>query len=218
MALVKNPLFARYFTRWGGRSEERGTRELRRELLAGLAGRVMEVGAGNGLNFPNYPASVSEVVAVEPEPYLRDRAVEAAGSAPVPVRVADGVATALPAEDAEFDAVVFSGLLCSVTDVPAALAEFARALRPGGELRFYEHVRSRDPLFAGFQRAADLVWPHMMGGCHVRRDTLSAIGRVFTIESCRGFRFPPSAFCYPVAPRILGTARCKTSIDPVSKG
>lgn len=207
MALVKNPLFARYFARWGGRAEDRGNRELRREMLAGLVGRVMEVGAGNGLNFPHYPASVREVVAVEPEPYLRGRAAEAAASAPVPVRVADGVATALPARDGEFDAVVCSGLLCSVTDVPAALAEFARALRPGGELRFYEHVRSRDPVFAGFQRAADLVWPHMMGGCHVRRDTLGAIERVLVIETCRGFRFPPAAFFYPVAPRILGTAR-----------
>jgi ubiquinone/menaquinone biosynthesis C-methylase UbiE len=207
MALVKNPLFARYFARWGGRNEERGNRELRGEFLAGLAGRVLEVGAGNGLNFPHYPAAVGEVVAVEPEPYLRGCAVEAAISAPVPVRVADAVATALPAKDGEFDAVVFSGLLCSVPDVPAALAEFARVLRPGGELRFYEHVRSRDPLFAGYQRVADLAWPRLMGGCSVRRDTLSAIGRVFTIESCRGFRFPPSAFLYPVAPRILGIAR-----------
>ena len=207
MALVRNPLFARYFARWGGRNEERGNRELRGELLAGLAGRVMEVGAGNGLNFPHYPASVSEVVAIEPEPYLRERAVEAARGAPVAVRVADGIATALPAKDGEFDAIAFSGLLCSVPDVPAALEEFARVLRPGGELRFYEHVGSRDPLFAGFQLAADLVWPRLMGGCRPRRDTLAAISRVFTIESCRGFRFPPSAFLYPVAPRILGIAR-----------
>lgn len=207
MALVKNPLFARYFARWGGRNEERGQRELRRELLAGLTGRVLEVGAGNGLNFPHYPASVREVVAVEPEPYLRARAVEAAAGAPVPVTMTDGVATALPASDGEFDAVVFSGLLCSVPDVPAALREFSRVLRPGGELRFYEHVRSGDPLFAGFQRAADVVWPRLMGGCHVQRDTLPAIARLFTVEAVRGFRFPPSAFLYPVAPRILGTAR-----------
>jgi SAM-dependent methyltransferase len=213
MTLVKNPLFARYFARCGGLGEDRGNRELRRELLAGLTGRVLEVGAGTGLNFPHYPASVDQVVAVEPEPYLRARAAEAARAlladnrGAAPVQVADGVATALPARDGEFDAVVFSGLLCSVTDVPAALAEFARALRPGGELRFYEHVRSRDPLFAGFQRAADLVWPRLMGGCHVRRDTLSAIGGVFEVQACRGFRFPSSAHLYPVAPRVLGTAR-----------
>ena len=205
--LVKNPLFARYFARCGARNEERGGRELRRELLAGLSGRAMEVGAGTGLNFPHYPVSVREVVAVEPEPYLRGRAVEAAAAAGVPIRVVAGTAAELPAADGEFDAVVISGLLCSVSDAPAALAEFARVLRPGGQLRFYEHVRSRDALFARFQHAADLVWPHLMGGCHVRRQTGAAIGRVFTVEACRGFRFPPSAVLSPVAPRILGTAR-----------
>jgi ubiquinone/menaquinone biosynthesis C-methylase UbiE len=207
MALVRNPLFARFFEWCLGRNEERGNRELRRELLAGLAGRVLEVGAGTGLNFPHYPASVREVVAVEPAPLLRGRAVEAAAAAPVRIRVADGTAAELPAGDGEFDAVVVSGVLCSVPDVPAALAEFRRVLRPGGQLRFLEHVRSRDPLFAGFQQAADLVWPHVMGGCHVQRETQPAIARYFTIEACRGFRFPPFAVMSPVAPRILGVAR-----------
>src|SRR5215469_14104260 len=207
MELVRNPLFARYFDRCGARLEERGGRELRGELLAGLSGRVLEAGAGTGLNFPHYPDGVREVVAVEPEPYLRGRAMQAAAAAPVPVRVTDGTAAELPAADAEFDAVVISGLLCSVADVPAALAEFRRVLRPGGQLRCWEHVRSRDPLFARFQQAADLAWPRLMGGCHVQRQTLQAISQVFTVEACRGFRFPPSAALSPVAPRILGVAR-----------
>ena len=109
--------------------------------------------------------------------------------------------------DDSFDAVVVSGLLCSVADPVAALAEFRRVLRPGGELRFYEHVRSRDFLFAGFQQAADLVWPRLMGGCHPQRQTRAAIDQVFTIEKIRGFRFPPDAWAWPVAPRILGVAR-----------
>jgi ubiquinone/menaquinone biosynthesis C-methylase UbiE len=207
MASVQNPLFARWFARYGARNEERGNRELRRELVAGLTGRVMEVGAGTGLNFPHYPASVAEVVAVEPEPYLRSRTMEAASAAPVPIRVVDGTAADLPAADGEFDAVVVSGLLCSVPSAADALLEFRRVLRPGGELRFYEHVRSRDPAFALGQALADLVWPRLLGGCHAGRDTGAAIGRVFAIQSCRGFRFPPGARFYPVAPRILGVAR-----------
>jgi ubiquinone/menaquinone biosynthesis C-methylase UbiE len=207
VALVRNPLFARYFNRFGARREERGNRELRRDMLAGLSGRVIEVGAGNGLNFPHYPQAVREVVAVEPEPYLRARAAEAASAAPVPIRVIDGIAGDLPAVDGEFDAVVVSGLLCSVPDVPAALAEFRRVLRPGGQLRFYEHVRSRDAVFARYQKAADLIWPRLMGGCHVDRQSLAAIGQVFTIGECRGFRFPPSAVFSPAAPRIIGVAR-----------
>jgi ubiquinone/menaquinone biosynthesis C-methylase UbiE len=210
MALVNNPLFARYFARFGGRNEKRGNAELRQEMLAGLSGRVLEVGPGSGLNFPHYPPSVQEVVAVEPEPYLRDRAAEAAeaaSAAGVPIRVADGTADKLPADDGSFDAVVVSGLLCSVADPAAALTEFHRVLRPGGQLRFYEHVRSRDVVFAGFQQAADLVWPRLMGGCHVQRQTRAAIEQVFTIERVRGFRFPPDAWAWPVAPRILGTAR-----------
>ncbi len=85
--------------------------------------------------------------------------------------------------------------------------EFRRVLRPGGQLRFYEHVRSRDAVFARYQKAADLIWPHLMGGCHTDRRTLAAIGQVFTISECRGFRFPPSATFSPVAPRIIGVAR-----------
>jgi ubiquinone/menaquinone biosynthesis C-methylase UbiE len=204
---VRNPLFARYFNRFAARREERGNRELRQELLSGLSGRVIEVGAGNGLNFPHYPQAVREVVAVEPEPYLRVRAAETTPAAPVPVRVTDGTAGNLPAADGEFDAVVVSGLLCSVPDVEAALAEFRRVLRPGGQLRFYEHVRSRDAIFARYQSVADLIWPRLMGGCHVERRTQSAIARVFTIERCRGFRFPPSATFSAVAPQIIGVAR-----------
>ena len=207
MALVNNPLFARWFARYGGRNEERGNREKRQEMLAGLSGRVMEVGPGSGLNFPHYPGSVSEVVAVEPEPYVLEGATEAAAAAPVPIRVVDGTADQLPAGDASFDAVVISGVLCSVADVPAALAEFRRVLRPGGELRFYEHVRSRDILFGSYQQVADLVWPRLMGGCHAGRQTRVAIEQAFAIETVRGFRFPADSLLWPVAPRILGIAR-----------
>jgi ubiquinone/menaquinone biosynthesis C-methylase UbiE len=181
---------------------------LRQELLAGVSGRVVEVGAGNGINFEHYPQGVSELIAVEPEPYLRRQAESAAAEAPVPVRVVSAVAASLGLPAGSVDALVVCGVLCSVPDQREALSEFRRVLRTGGELRFYEHVRSRRGSFVRWQRCVDGPWSRAMGGCHTDRDTLGAIVDAgFRIERCRGFAFPPAARLYPVAPRILGVAR-----------
>ncbi len=214
---VKHPIFARFFDRLSEKEERLGQAAHRRQLLAGLSGRAIEVGAGNGLNFKFYPSGVTGVVAVEPEPYLRGRAAEAAVSAPVPIEVVNGVADRLPADDASFDAGVASLVLCTVPDQGAAVTELLRVIRPGGELRFYEHVRSHSAGLARFQDAATLVWPTFGGGCHPNRDTAAAIERAgFSIESCRRFAFRPCFFCAPVMPRILGVARRpRNERDPV---
>lgn len=203
-----NPLFARAYAWLSPRMEQQGVGEQRDELLAGLEGRVVEVGAGNGLNFGHYPETVSEVLAVEPEPYLRRLATEAARHAPVPVRVVDGVADALPSADGTFDAGVVSLVLCSVPDQPRALAELYRVIRPGGELRFNEHIRADTPGLARVQRAVDVVWPRVAGGCRSGRDTPAAISAAgFEIESIRRFRFPPGPIPLHTSPHALGTAR-----------
>lgn len=205
---VHHPLFARLYERLAPKMEKEGAAEHRRELLARLEGRVIEVGAGTGINFGHYPPTVSEVVAVEPEPYLRRRAVEAARTAPIPVSVVDGLADSLPAEDASFDAAVTSLVLCSVPDQSAALAEVHRVLRPDGELRFYEHVLSDSPRLARFQHAVGHVWPLLAGGCHPDRSTGDAIEAAgFAIDDARRFRFSPSLIETPVAPHVLGRAR-----------
>jgi ubiquinone/menaquinone biosynthesis C-methylase UbiE len=205
---ISNPLFARFFHRFCGRDRGNGERELRLEMLAGATGRVVEVGPGNGINFPHYPATVTEVIAVEPEPYMRSQAEKAARDAPVLVRVVAGLADALDLEAGSVDAVIACGVLCSVPDQTAALAEFRRVLRPGGELRFYEHVRSRRARFAWWQRRVDPLWTRLFGGCHADRDTLVEIERAgFVLERCRGFPFPANARLYPVTPRVLGVAR-----------
>jgi SAM-dependent methyltransferase len=204
---VKHPVFARVFDRLSAREEELGQADHRREALAGLSGRVIEVGAGNGLNFKHYPDDVSEVVAVEPEPYLRRRAEEAAGAAAVPVRVVDGLGDRLSYEDGAFDAGVASLVLCTIPDQHAALAELFRVIRAGGELRFYEHVRANQPSLARIQDIAAPIWRLLGGGCHPNRDTAAAIEQAgFSIETCRRFPFRPCFVCAPVAPRILGTA------------
>ena len=204
---VHHPLFARVYARLSQRTDSRGGAEHRRELLAGLQGRVLELGAGNGLNFPYYPDAITEVVAVEPEEYLRARAAGAAQTAPIRVTVVDAVAEQLPFADGSFDAAVASLVLCSVPDQASALGELHRILRPGGELRFYEHVRPNNPRTAAvWQRADDWnIYPRISGGCHAARDTERAIRDAgFVIERCRRFPFKGG----PVsAPHILGLAR-----------
>jgi len=174
--VVRHPIFARVFDRLSG-VMERDVGEHRQEMLAGLSGRVVEVGAGNGMNFAHYPATVDEVLALEPEAYLRAKAERAAIRAAVDVTVQAGVADALPFGAAMFDAAVSSLVLCSVSDPAAALAEMRRVLKPGGELRFMEHVRSAHPGKARVQRWSDRsgLWPRVAGGCHCDRDTVAEI-------------------------------------------
>jgi Methylase involved in ubiquinone/menaquinone biosynthesis len=169
---------------------------------------VLELGSGTGLNFAHYPSTVSEVVAIEPEPTLRASSETAATSAPVRVCVADGLADALPFAADEFDAAVASLVLCSVPDPVGALAELRRVLRPGGELRFYEHVLSPKPKLARLQHRLDHVWPYFAGGCHITRDTATTIERAgFVIEQRRDFTFMPSRLAVPTSPLVLGRAR-----------
>ena len=205
---VDHPRCARLYVRQSQKADELGLAARRAELLEGLAGRVLEIGAGNGLNFSHYPTRVTEVVAVEPERHLRELAIQAARAAPVPVRVVDALAEELPFEDGVFDAAVASLVLCSVGDVDAALEELHRVVRRDGELRFFEHVASERRLVRSLQRAADAaVWPRLAGGCHLARDTARLIEDAgFAIERCDrfSFRIPPLD---PPKSHILGVAR-----------
>jgi SAM-dependent methyltransferase len=206
---LPRPRFARMYLRTAKTAELRGATEHRRRLLEGLSGTVLELGAGHGLNFPHYPAAVTEVIAIEPEPTLRARATDAAAVAPTPIRVLAGVADELPLDDASVDAAVASLVLCSVPDQQLALAELRRALRPGGELRFYEHVIPHCQPKRLLLQVADHsgLWPRIAGGCHPARDTGAAIERAgFEVESCDRIMFAASRF-EPTIPHILGIAR-----------
>jgi ubiquinone/menaquinone biosynthesis C-methylase UbiE len=189
-------------------AERRGASEHRQRLLAGLSGTVVEIGAGHGLNFAHYPSAVTEVIAIEPEPTLRTRASEAAAAASVPIRVISGLADELPLEDASVDAAVASLVLCSVPDQDRALRELRRVMRPGGELRFYEHVIPRCQPKRTLARLVDRsgLWPAIAGGCHPARDTTAAIERAgLEIKEIERFGFAASRF-EPAIPHILGSA------------
>ncbi len=157
------------------RAAGRGGGGPRRELLAGLAGTVCEVGAGPGPTFRYYPAGVERLIAVEPDPRLRSFAWNAAAHAPVAVQIREGVADHLPVGDGECDAVVFSLVLCCVPNLTSAIDEALRVLRPGGEVRFYEHIRSARPLIARVEDALTPCWSRLAGGCHPNREPVAAL-------------------------------------------
>ncbi len=202
----KSTIFGRVY-RVISEASDRSLAHHRADLVGDLSGRVCEVGAGNGLNFRHYPDSVTEVVAVEPDSYLRRWAESAAESAAVPVTVVDGVAAELPIDDDSVDAVVCSLVLCSVPDQHRALEEAARILRPGGELRFYEHVVAETPRLARFQQRTDRVWPRIAGGCHTARDTVGAIAEAgFDVSEQRRFDLDIGPMKTPVSPHVIGRA------------
>lgn len=205
---TSHPVFARVYARLSPLMDRHGVAEHRQRLLDGLAGRVIEVGAGDGANFVHYGDEVTGVVAVEPEPYLRAKAKERAAQAAVPVEVVDGVAERLPVGDGSVDAAVASLVLCSVADQQVALAELFRVLRPGGELRFYEHVVAPEgSRLRRVQRLADAtLWPRLTGGCHLARDTSTALAAAgFVVDELDRFDFPPDQVS-PASPHILGRA------------
>jgi protein-L-isoaspartate O-methyltransferase len=201
---VGNPFFARVWTAMSAREPE-SLRRLRRENLAGLTGRVLEVGAGTGTNFAFYPGTVTEVIAVEPERRLAARAARAAAEAAVPVTVTEDTVEQFR-DGQPFDAVVCALVLCSVEDPCSVVAQLYSALRPGGELRYLEHVAGAGAR-ARLQRIADAtVWPRLAGNCHTHRHTEQTIAAAgFRVQGRREWTLPAWA-PLPVAEFAIGRA------------
>jgi SAM-dependent methyltransferase len=202
---IENPFFARLWPIVATR-EAKALRALRGENLAGLSGRVLEVGAGIGTNFVFYPESVEQVVALEPEARLRARARAAAAKAPVPVAVTGETMEEFSCGE-PFDAVVCSFVLCSVRDPRTALHHLYALLRPGGQLRYLEHVAS--PGARGrLQRFADATfWARLAGNCHTHRHTQrSVVNAGFQVDTSRREWVFSTFTPLPVSDVVLGRA------------
>ena len=185
-------LLAPIYDRMLASAEQAGLRRWRGELLAGLSGRVVEIGAGTGANLGLHPAAISELVLTEPDPAMRglleaklaERRV-AGEIGPAAVEVRGDSADRLAEPDGSADAVVSFLVLCTVPDPVATLAEARRVLKPGGRLVFLEHVAAHDrPTRLRWQRRIDPIWRRVAGGCRLTRDTERMITDAgFTLET-----------------------------------
>lgn len=196
---------ARCYDLFMDRMDVAGGEEHRRRLVEEAGGKVLEIGAGTGKNFPLYGAA-ERLVALEPDPAMRARARGAARKSRVPVEMVEGDAMALPFGEGSFDTVVFSLVLCTVPDPERVLAEARRVLRPGGALRFYEHVRAQEPRLARWQDRLERPWRWVGRGCHPNRETAAAVEAAgFGAVSLEDFDFP--AMPRIVRPHVIGIAR-----------
>jgi ubiquinone/menaquinone biosynthesis C-methylase UbiE len=201
--------FARTYDRMVADSEAAGMAARRGALLAGAAGRTLELGAGTGLNLERYPDSVEDLTLSEPFEPMAAQARERAAALGRRVEVVAAPGEALPFADASFDTVVATLVLCTVPDQAATLAEVRRVLAPGGRLLFIEHVRAEDPRLARWQDRLHAPWRFCGHGCHCNRDTLAALAAAgFELSELERFRLPKAPPI--VRPGVSGTAIART--------
>lgn len=198
-------IFAAAYDRGLRATEEAGLGEMRRRLLSGTGGRVIELGAGTGVNLGLYPAAVEELVLVEPGPHMAKRLRARLADSSRQATVVEAPAERLPLPNDSFDVAVATLVLCTVPDPAAALAELRRVLVPGGRLLLIEHVRSGDEKSARWQDRLHGPWKFFADGCHCNRDTTAALAAAgFATDGLQQDALPKSPAI--VRPLIRGTA------------
>jgi ubiquinone/menaquinone biosynthesis C-methylase UbiE len=197
-------LIAALYDRMGEASERAGLAARRRELLAGAQGRVLEVGAGTGINLEHYPEGIEELVLVEPERAMVRKLEQRLHELGRRARIVEAEAEALPFPDGSFDAVVCTLVLCNVRDPQCALREMRRVLRRGGSFLFLEHVRSDDLRTARLQDRVNPAWRFVSNGCNCNRPTLSLIEGSFSVEEVERGEIPEALRI--VRPLVSGRA------------
>jgi ubiquinone/menaquinone biosynthesis C-methylase UbiE len=185
--------------------ERRGMAARRAALLAQAEGRVLEIGAGTGLNLAHYPASVGALVLTEPDAAIAKRLHARAAASGLPVSVVEAGAQELPFPDASFDTVVSTMVLCTVPDADAAIDEIRRVLAPDGKLLFIEHVLADDPRLARWQHRLRAPWSCIGEGCQCNRETTRALAQRMRLGATETATW--SGMPRVVHPLVIGEAR-----------
>lgn len=174
-----HPVFAAVYDFTGRWREERFMPEHRQYLSADLHGAVLDIGAGTGDMFPYFKTAAErdsslQLHGIEPDPSMKRRAEKRAVDTGIAIDLRSARAESLPYEDESFDVVIACTVFCTISDVERALTEIHRVLKPGGELRFHEHVRS-DGVSGRIQDALTPLWKRVNAGCHLNRQTKQTI-------------------------------------------
>jgi ubiquinone/menaquinone biosynthesis C-methylase UbiE len=165
-------LFAFSYDKLMGPLEKKWIARVRKKIISGLEGNVLEIGAGTGANFPYYSKDkVESVVSLEPNPHMLDQARLRAKEAGLPVEFHQGMAETLPFNDDEFDTVVATLVLCSVSEPEKVFREVRRVCKKGGKIVLFEHVRTESKSLAALQDVLTPAWKRLCDGCHLNRDT-----------------------------------------------
>ena len=172
---MNHPLLAKIYDTALAPVERWGLRDQRRRLIDGLTGRIVEIGAGTGLNIPLYPATANEIHALEPDSHMVERLMEKTGDSPVPLYLYRGDAHDLPFSDGVFDTAIITFALCTIPEPVRALDEAHRVVRPGGTLRFLEHIRSPNAHTARWQDRINPMWGKVSGGCRLNQPTVEIL-------------------------------------------
>lgn len=214
-----HPTFVRFYAPLVAVGEHLTLGRWRSEVLATATGRLLVVGLGPGRDLAHLPPAVTSVVAVEPDPAMRRRAAGRAGAVRrhgMPVSLVGADAAALPLAAASVDTVLCALVLCSVHDVPAALAEIRRVLRPDGRLLVLEHVRASEGSRLGaVQERVDPLWARLAGGCHLDRRTVAALGGAgFDVTTLHDRSFRAGVpLCVP---HVVGVSRTAPPAPPAA--
>jgi SAM-dependent methyltransferase len=211
--MADHHLYAAVYDRMMAGSEAKGLSERRRALLSEARGRVLEIGAGTGLNLAHYPPeTVSSVVVLEPDGAMRRRLLDRVGSgtSPVPYEVHEAGIDDASFPDGSFDTVVATLVLCTVPDQRRAVAAIRRWLAPDGQLLFLEHVRATG-LTARLQSAVGPLWRHVAADCHLDRDTLAVLRSGLAVTDCERFAMPAGSLLLSAC--VQGVARPRPVLE-----